>query len=181
MSKQAAQAVERGVVDGPRLQHVPVGGFDRVDGVAVQRQFHMPIVALVAGSTEVQTASEGGSNPVQSLDIDTDAIICAALRVGGLTHGQACAYMADDDGKPLDMSQWTRMRRDGNLPMKRMQKLPPVVRAEFARLYGEAVGVSMSHRALVDRLLIKVGELLAEVGVLHAHLLAQHVSRTGTR
>src|SRR5690242_2884534 len=85
---------------------------------------HLPIVGLVPPSKPVQTAATPGSNQVQGVDFE--AAIERARSLAGLTHGQLCAYMADENGKPLDQSLWTRMRKEGNLPVLRMAKTPPV-------------------------------------------------------
>lgn len=101
------------------------------------------MVGAAVGSTEVQTDDSQASNGVQSLDLD--AVIERARLAVGLTHGQLCAYMADEDGKPLDQSLWTRMRRDGNLPVKRMRKLPLAFWQHFVIGLAEPAGVQVTH------------------------------------
>ncbi len=109
---------------------------------------HLPIIGAVPPSTRVQTAPEAQSNPVQTLDYD--AAICDALREAGLTHGQACAYMCDEDGKPLDQSQWTRMRKDGIWPMKRMRNLPLAFWQALLPRISEPAGLAVTHEDLAD-------------------------------
>jgi hypothetical protein len=108
-----------------------------------RRNRHDVMVASAEASMEVQSDTPDPSNQVQTLDLE--AVIEKARMAVGLTHGQLCAYMADDDGKPLDQSLWTRMRRDGNLPVKRMRKLPLAFWRHFVIGLAEPAGVQVTH------------------------------------
>lgn len=106
------------------------------------------MLGAVPPSKEVQTAPAASSNPVQTLDFE--AWVDGARVACGLTHGQLCAYMADEDGKPLDQSQWTRMRKDGLWPVKRMRNLPPLFWRHIAIELATACGLRVSHADIAD-------------------------------
>ncbi len=109
---------------------------------------HLPMIGAVPPSRPVQTAQNEPSNRVQSLDFE--GWVEGARLACGLTHGQMCAFMCDDDGKPLDQSQWTRMRRDGIWPVARMQKLPPLFWQHIAIELATACGLRVSHADIAD-------------------------------
>ncbi len=144
MSQQRLNPFTAGAQVGQRLDQVETRQLQAADRQCVgAHRAHEAMVPAESASTEVQTNDSAESNQVQTLDLE--AVIEKARAAVGLTHGQLCAYMADEDGKPLDQSLWTRMRRDGNLPVKRMRKLPLAFWQHFVIGLAEPAGVQVSH------------------------------------
>jgi hypothetical protein len=129
---------------------------------------HLPMVGLAPRSKEVQTAQVAESNAVQSLDCE--AVIERARALAGLTHGQLCAYMADEKGKPLDQSLWTRMRREGNLPIDRMSRTPPVFWTAFVVGLAESAGLHVSHTDIADIAIARTADAFAAVAEAFRHM-----------
>ncbi len=128
----------------------------------------LPMVGLAPRSREVQTAPQAESNRVQTLDIE--AAVERGRLAAGLTHGQMCAYMSDEDGKPLDQSLWTRMRRDGNLPIKRMRNLPIAFWHGFVGALGEAADMQCSHADIADIAVMRVAVAFEAVADAFRHM-----------
>jgi hypothetical protein len=103
---------------------------------------------------EVQPAEIAASNGVQSLDLE--GLILDSLVAARLDHGQACACMADEDGKPLDQSQWKRMRASGNLPLGRMRQLPLAFWQCFIPVLARAAGLCVVRAEDVAQFVIRV-------------------------
>lgn len=158
MIQQARQMRECRPVGEPLLDRVETRNLQATNQVGVMAHSHASIVAVAARSTEVQTVREPESTRVQTSDFDHEAVIERARALAGLTHGQLCAYMADEDGKALDQSLWTRMRRDGNLPIKRMRKCPDVFWRAFIVGLAESAGMTVSHDDIADLAVMRTAD-----------------------
>lgn len=131
-------------------------------------QHGLPMIGAVPPSKEVQHAGNQDSNGLQTLDLD--ALICEALRHAGLTHGQACAHMANDKGKAYDQSQWTKARATGDLPLGRMLGLPPVFWRHFIVGLAEAAEMHVSHAEMADIAVMKAATAFEAVADAFRHM-----------
>jgi len=187
MSRQFRQSFERegvgatsGAVRESSLKGFETRNLQAADQGCIDRRFaqravvverrgrHTAIVPSWPASTEVQTDPGDGSIGVHSLDVD--ALVCSALRAADLSHGQGCAYMADEDGKPLDPSLWTRMRRDGNLPIGRMRKLPIAFWRHFIVGLAEAAEMNVSNADIADIAVQRVATAFEAVADAFRHM-----------
>lgn len=152
---QASQRVDQ--VETRQLQAPGYRGIER-------RGRHDAMVGHEPASVEVQTASVHpfqASPLVQALNLVQ--LIDGALDASGLTHEGACELMVDEDGKPLDPSQWNRMRRTGNLPIGRMRNLPIAFWWSFISGLAEPAQMNCSHADMADLAVMKVALAMEEV------------------
>lgn len=152
---QVGQRIDQ--VETRQLQASGYGGVER-------RRTHDVMVPAGPGSGEVQTASVHpfqASPLVQALNLVR--LIDDSLDRAGLTHERACELMVDEDGKPLDPSQWNRMRRTGNLPIGRMRNLPIAFWWAFVAGLGEPAQMHCSHADMADLAVMKVALAMEEV------------------
>lgn len=74
---------------------------------------------------------------------------------------------------------WSKQKNgvDGcHIHLDKLSALPERFHVEFARIYGERVGLVIAHETIADLLVMRVAQLLMEVNALAAQLRAQRRS-----
>lgn len=95
------------------------------------------------------------------------AAVTLALARCNISHTEAARIMG------ITAGTWSKQLTgtdNHHIQLDKLALLPEEFHREFARLYGDAVGMVVAHRTIAGLLVSRVGQLLIEVNSLHAQL-----------